>query len=153
MARIWYPVLRKIDPALKKRLITVITEKYDYFILTGTDPADAGGCCPSGEVAGARLLVEAGILQSTEIAGHPGACPSAMYAFAGEISGKSGGVTFVTNREVRDRVYDHLAGNQHVRDACRVLVRLHEGGPVDDGLWVEDHQVGHESLGHATSIP
>ena len=121
--KVWYYSLAEIDTALRQRLITVIREKYEYFLLTGTDPADPLGCCPSSEVASARLLVEAGILQCAERMSTPGACPSAVYAFADEISGTDNNLCFTCNEILRSRVWSRLAGSRH-RWTSRVRIFL-----------------------------
>jgi len=75
---------RASDP-IRRRMVSLIERSDPYFMLTGSDPADADGCCPSDEVGEANLLVAAGILCRHIPTAHPDACTTALYALAGEI--------------------------------------------------------------------
>lgn len=99
-----------LSTALRNRLQTLIRRGDAYFILGGSDPRDANGCCPSDEVGDANRLAEAGILCRHLPDAHPDACASTVYAFAGEMAVPSGGgPVFTRNDELRWQVASRLA--------------------------------------------
>ena len=103
-------VLDALSPAMRRRLQRMIERGDAYFILSGSDPRDANGCCPSDDVGEANRLVEAGILSCHQPPAHPEACTTAVYAFAGEIhAGEKGGPAFAPRAELRRHVADALA--------------------------------------------
>ncbi|HXX95256.1 MAG TPA: hypothetical protein VEN81_16660 [Planctomycetota bacterium] len=71
------------DP-MRHRLQAMIERKDPYFILTGSDPSQKDGCCPSTEVGEANGLVRSGVLETLEGPGNA-SCPVTIYAFVGEI--------------------------------------------------------------------
>ena len=102
--------LAALSPAMRRRLQTTIERGDPYFILSGSDPRDADGCCPSEDVGEANLLVEAGILARHRPPAHPDACTTTVYAFAAEISEKEpGGPAFAPRTHLRRQVADALA--------------------------------------------
>ncbi|NND08568.1 MAG: hypothetical protein HKN87_19505 [Saprospiraceae bacterium] len=100
--------LNKIHPALQKRLAGVIEKKKDYFILTGSDPSDTFGCCPSEEVGAANQLVRTGVLSACANQVGPQECPLTIYAFKDEITVLANDLTFRMNEVFRDNVYGYL---------------------------------------------
>jgi hypothetical protein len=99
--------LEKAPKQLREKLETLIMRQDKYFILTGSDPWDEHGCCPSKEVGAANRLVEAGILTALNTSA-PGACPTSVFAFSGEIVKNDEGPRFTINKTVRKLVYDNL---------------------------------------------
>jgi hypothetical protein len=95
--------LDELPEAMKRRLQTVIARGEEYFILTGSDPAQKDGCCPSNDVGVANHLVEAGILQSRG-AGSNSDCPVTLYAFASEIRPGGPKPCYVRNDALRAAV-------------------------------------------------
>ena len=80
--------LRAAPRAFKRRLLQLIDSREPYLVLTGSDPAEAGGCCPSTQVGVANRLVKAGALQAYAPPAPPDACSVTFYAFRGEIGGR-----------------------------------------------------------------
>ena len=97
-------LLGHASPAFRHRLLAMIERGEPYFVLTGSDPAEAGGCCPSGEVGYANRLVKAGILWCYRPPTPPDACTSGIYALAGEIDLAEDGPVFSARRELRAKV-------------------------------------------------
>lgn len=78
-------------------------------MLTGSDPSDIQGCCPSSDVAAANRLVEAGILQSWQPPSPPDACPRTIYAFNREIlAHENDKPSFQENNDLRQTVLHYL---------------------------------------------
>jgi hypothetical protein len=77
--------LRAAPHDLKRRLLRLIETREPYLVLTGSDPAEAGGCCPSTQVGAANRLVAAGALRSYAPPAPPDSCTATFYAFPGEI--------------------------------------------------------------------
>ena len=77
--------LRAAPHDFKRRLLQLIDAREPYLVLTGSDPAVAGGCCPSTQVGVANRLVKAGALQAYAPPAPPDACTATFYAFPGEI--------------------------------------------------------------------
>ena len=74
-----------ILPKFKNKLLKVIENKQTYFLLTGSDPDDKLGCCPSEEVGSANSLVQAGVLSKIQAESDSQNCPVQIYAFRNEI--------------------------------------------------------------------
>ena len=100
--------LEKVPKQMRSKLKSLISRKDKYFILTGSDPWDEYGCCPSREVGAANRLVEAGILTALSTDAAPGTCPTTIYAFSGEIQNNEDTPQFTKNEAVRKRVHDYL---------------------------------------------
>ncbi|MCK5094582.1 MAG: hypothetical protein KAR18_07655, partial [Spirochaetes bacterium] len=100
--------LEKVPKQMRSKLKSLISRKDKYFILTGSDPWDEYGCCPSREVGAANRLVEAGVLTALSTAAAPGACPTAIYAFNGEIKNTENTPQFTINEGARKRVFDYI---------------------------------------------
>jgi hypothetical protein len=83
--------LKDLPSVFRDRLKHTITQNKKYFILSGTDPADELGCCPSTEVKIANKLVRAGILNAFSQPVPADACPVTLYSFRDE-SRVNGGV-------------------------------------------------------------
>jgi hypothetical protein len=66
--------LRAAPGDVKRRRLQVIDAGEPYWVLTGSDPAVEGGCCPSTTVGAANRLVAAGALQAYEPPAPPEAC-------------------------------------------------------------------------------
>lgn len=106
---------------MKRRLAAMISRGEEYFILTGSDPAQMDGCCPSNEVGAANLLVERGILDSRgELSNSE--CPVTLYAFASEIRPGTVKPTFVRNDALRDAVRRRIDSGPRL--SRKAVVRL-----------------------------
>jgi hypothetical protein len=93
--------------AMKRRLGAVIERGEDFFVLTGSDPNQKDGCCPSNEVGEANVLVQAGILSSSVESANAD-CPATIFAFAAEIRRLTEKPTFLRNEPLRAAVLDRL---------------------------------------------
>jgi hypothetical protein len=100
--------LDNISKRMRLRLQKVISQQENYFILTGSDPWDIYGCCPTEAVGDANRLVESGILESWHSSKHQNSCPTAVYAFREEIKIKTGKPSFIQNTTFRDQVMDRF---------------------------------------------
>jgi hypothetical protein len=99
--------LDELPDAMKRRLQAILSRGEEYFILTGSDPAQKDGCCPSNDVGIANRLVEDGILDSRgELTNSE--CPVTLYAFASEIRSGAGKPAFVRNDALRTAVRNRL---------------------------------------------
>ncbi len=103
-----WSALSKAPEALKERLRRVAERGDPYFILTGSDPLDEHGCCPSEGVGAANRLVESGVLSCYRQPAPPGSCPTAIYAFAGEISMAGRRPVFTRDEAFRGRAVARL---------------------------------------------
>ncbi len=113
--------LDELPETMKRRLQTVIARGEEYFILTGSDPAQKDGCCPSNDVGVANKLVESGILDARG-AGANSDCPVPLYAFAAEIRPGVGKPTFKRNDALRAAVQDRF--EKGPRLSSKAVVRL-----------------------------
>lgn len=104
-----FKALADLKTSLKAQLTDVIRNNKNYFILTGSDPEDTLGCCPSTEVEEAGLLVKAGILSSYREPLPEGSCPVTTYAFKNEIQIKEDQILFMPDYKFRKKVLKHLA--------------------------------------------
>jgi len=93
---------------LLPRLMGLIEKDRKYFILTGSDPTDEMGCCPSDEVGEANRLVDAGVLSAISQEVYGNACPVNYYAFKDEIFVHDEDIQFKKNQEIRKKVYQLL---------------------------------------------
>ncbi len=100
--------LSTISVKMKERLSQMVDHKKSYFLLTGSDPFDHLGCCPSDDVAEANQLVRAGILESCSQADYMNACPVTFYAFKGEIKSEKEEIEFEINLGFREQVLGKL---------------------------------------------
>jgi hypothetical protein len=103
-----FSVLRTLKPALRRRLRSMIESGKKYMVLTGSDPLEIHGCCPSSEVGEANRLVRSGILDAVR---HPlpsDACPVTTYAFRGEISMHQDGMNVAIDEDLRHEVLQRL---------------------------------------------
>jgi hypothetical protein len=127
--------LDHVTPGFAERLRRMIERKESYFILTGTDPGDRHGCCPSADVGEAERLVDSGVLGAWRPHSPPGSCPATVYAFAGEIGAGGadrplGGApgtagsrpSFEPNTRLRKAVAERLGGDE--RGPSRLPVAL-----------------------------
>ncbi len=78
--------LAGVSDELRRRLLRLIERSEPYFILTGSDPRDPGGCCPSALVGETNRLVDAGLLACHREYATADSCTATLYAFAGEIT-------------------------------------------------------------------
>ncbi len=102
--------LINLPDELRNKLQSVIKHKIPYFVITGSDPRIAGGCCPSIEVYFANKLAKAGILSSWMPPLSKDACTMTVYAFKGEMRDiKTGEPKFKINSPFRAKVLKHLA--------------------------------------------
>lgn len=113
--------LDELQDAMKRRLQAVIARGEEYFILTGSDPAQKDGCCPSNDVGLANKLVDSGILEARgELANSD--CPVTLYAFASEVRPGAGKPVFVRNEPLRAAVRERL--EKGPRLSSKALIRL-----------------------------
>ena len=101
-------VLEGAPESMISRLKKMIERGDGYFILTGSDPRDAFGCCPSGDVGASNRLVEAGLLDCWHPPAPPQSCSSTVYAFSGEIRVDGEKPSFTINSDFRRTVMDRL---------------------------------------------
>lgn len=122
--------------ATRRRLVKLIERKDDYFLLVGSDPADKDGCCPSDDVGHANALVKAGVLEAWT-ASAEAACPSTVYAFAGEIAGRGDKPAFVKNENLRAEVLSFIRSKKGLpaKLALRLLLVAILLGGAGLGLW------------------
>jgi len=116
-----FDALDEIPAAMKRRILAVVSRDEDYFILTGSDPAQKDGCCPSNDVGIANRLVEAGILESHG-AGANSDCPVTLYAFCSEIRAGIGKPRFVRSVPFRAAVRHRLESGPRL--SRKAVVRL-----------------------------
>jgi hypothetical protein len=107
--------------AMRRRLAAVVDRGEDFFLLTGSDPRQKEGCCPSSEVGEANVLVQAGILSSSVESANAD-CPATIYAFASEIRRVGEKPTFVRNEPLRTAVKERILRGP--RMSRKLLVRL-----------------------------
>jgi hypothetical protein len=118
------PNLDGLDSApvtMRKRLLTLVERSEDYFLLTGSDPGQKDGCCPSNDVGEANRLVQAGILSATDSGTNPD-CPVTIYAFASEIRKLLDKPTFVRNEPLRKAVKERI--EKGPRMSARLMLRF-----------------------------
>ena len=99
--------LDEIPESMKRRLLALLSRGDEHFILTGSDPAQKDGCCPSNEVGVANRLADAGVLDSFCAAPNTD-CPVTLYAFAGEIRRQGDKPAFVRNEALRAAAKERL---------------------------------------------
>lgn len=100
--------LQDAPESMTSRLKKMIERGDAYFILTGSDPNDEFGCCPSGDVGASNRLVEAGILDCWHPPAPRQSCSSTVYAFRGEMRGGGRKPSFTVNNEFRRTVMDYF---------------------------------------------
>jgi hypothetical protein len=98
-----WEALRDTTHDIRQRLLRLLECAEPYFVLSGSDPRDSGGCCPSAEVGAANRLVDGGVLACYRTPGPPDACSTTIYAFAGEICITDGRPHFTINTRVREQ--------------------------------------------------
>ena len=105
--------LNNLPPELREKLLSVIKHKIPYFVITGSDPRIAGGCCPSIEVYFANKLAKDGILASWMPPLSKDACTMTVYAFKGEMQNeKKGEPKFTIKTAFREKVLRHLGNKE-----------------------------------------
>ncbi len=107
----------------KERLLKLIASQSEYFIITGSDPLDLAGCCPSDGVRAANQLVGAGILQVVQSKSTPDSCPVNIYAFSGEIKAGDSKPEFTVDREFRQKIKVYLTSVKSKRKFWNVVMR------------------------------
>ncbi len=110
-----------VSPDMRRRIKTVIERGEDYFVLTGSDPAQKDGCCPSNDVGEANLLVQAGLLSSSLDLTNAD-CPASIYAFAAEIRKLGDKPTFVRNDPLRNTLKERI--ERGPRLSRKLMIRL-----------------------------
>jgi hypothetical protein len=113
--------LDDVSPETRRRLKTVIERGEEFFVLTGTDPAQKDGCCPSNEVGETNQLVRAGLLSSSIDATNAD-CPATIYAFAAEIRKFGDKPGFVRNERLRIAIKDRI--ERGPRLSRKLMIRL-----------------------------
>ncbi len=106
--------LDKIKTSLKNRLITTIEKNKKFFLLTGSEPEDRLGCCPSKEVEEANMLVRAGILSAMPHPVPEGTCPVTTYSFKGEMQIIGEQINFKIDQAFRDQVLHSILHKKKV---------------------------------------
>ena len=117
-----FTALDKIPEQLRERLLKLINSGYDHFIITGSDPRNIKGCCPSDQVAAANLLVEAGILHAVRFNSKTSSCPVNIYAFSGEIRAGEKRPEFKIDPEFRTKITDSF--NRRRQTKPKILIKL-----------------------------
>lgn len=106
-------MLTTIPRDFKNRMLRIIENRKDYFILTGSNREEEIGCCPSDEVTMADNLVRAGILSASRERTAADTCPVTIYAFRNEIVSIPGNLKFSQNKDFRQKVRYRLKNNNH----------------------------------------
>lgn len=106
-------MLTTIPRDFKNRMLRIIENRKDYFILTGSNREEEIGCCPSDEVTMADNLVRAGILSASRERTAADTCPVTIYAFRNEIVSIPGNLQFSQNKDFRQKVRYRLKNNNH----------------------------------------
>jgi hypothetical protein len=101
-------VLKNISRELRSRLLDIIDNNKDYFILTGSNREDEYGCCPSDEVTMADQLVRKGILSASREKVTSEVCPITIYVFRNELSSKDGNLHFNQDQGFREELRNRL---------------------------------------------
>jgi hypothetical protein len=115
--------LNRTSKEMRLRLRRAITREEPYLVLTGSDPEQMGGCCPSTLVGAANRLVEAGLLVCYRPPAPPDACTTTLYAFAGELAVQAGEPRFTVNPELRRTLASALEGEGGVGNVARWIAR------------------------------
>jgi hypothetical protein len=89
--------LARSSDHLRRRLHRLIAGEEPYFILTGSDPKDYQGCCPSTLVGEANRLVDMGLLSCYRGNAAADNCTTTIYALAGEIKVRDSQPEFTIN--------------------------------------------------------
>lgn len=105
-----------VSEGMLLRLKKMIEKGYEYFTLSGSDPRQEDGCCPSDDVGAANMLVSAGVLDSWEKPVPEGGCTFTVYAFHGEMDTTGSQPTYTLNHGLRMQVLDRI-GRSHA--GCR----------------------------------
>jgi len=103
-----FEYLKRISPTLRKKLLHCIEKDTDHLLLTGSDPQDELGCCPSEEVGMANQLLRAGILQKAKQTLDAENCPIQIYTFRDELQTQAEGLSFTRNRSLREQILKRL---------------------------------------------
>lgn len=101
--------LEQTSEEMLARLRHLVERGDPQFVLVGSDPRVQFGCCPNDEVYDANRLVEAGILALWRAPVPPDACPTTIYAFAGELASHGGRPRVRIDRELRREIAEALA--------------------------------------------
>lgn len=123
--------LDEMPSETKERLLKLIASQSEYFIITGSDPLDLAGCCPSDGVRAANQLVGAGILQVVQSKSTPDSCPVNIYAFSGEIKAGDSKPEFTIDREFRQKIKGYLTSVKSKRKVEKAdISSLLAGNPM-----------------------
>ncbi len=146
-----FQALGRVNKTTQRRIGKLIARRQSYFILTGSDPRDEYGCCPSDDVGSSNRLVEAGLLHFLAWPAPPGTCPTTIYAFAGEIEQKDGRPIFSINDELRKQVQNHLESSKKgkitlLKNVLRVVLLLFVGMALAYPLWQKPKRPGDAAL-------
>jgi len=115
--------LRTSSEETQQRLRRLIDGQEPYFILTGSDPRDAVGCCPSPEVGEANRLVEAGLLACHRTPAPADACSTTLYAFVGEVGVRDDKPEFSINVVARRQAAEVLGKTARGRQVGRAALK------------------------------
>lgn len=100
--------LKGISESLKLKLLHCIEIDSDNFILTGSDPQNEFGCCPSEDVGHANQLVHSGILDRLSHDNHQDQCPIQLYTFKDEASISGETYHYKKNTTLRSLIQQNL---------------------------------------------
>ena len=114
--------LNEASDDMRRRLLAMIERGDPYFILTGSDPNQKDGCCPSNEVGEANRLAEAGILDTLGASFNTD-CPVTIYAFLGEIK-KGDAPDFTKNEALRASVREGIQKGRRLSPALALRILL-----------------------------
>ena len=117
-----YSTLNNLSSAIITQLNELIDLDKEYFILTGSDPEDKLGCCPSEDVGQANQLLEAGVLSRFSKPVPEGGCPISFYAFKGEISIDNNKPVFIKNETMRQAIHSHLNQNNTLKNFIKFVL-------------------------------
>jgi len=97
-----------ISESLKLKLLHCIEIDSDNFIITGSDPQNEFGCCPSEDVGHANQLVHSGILDRLSHDNHQDQCPIQLYTFKDEASINGNSYRYQKNTTLRTLIQQNL---------------------------------------------
>jgi hypothetical protein len=102
--------LNNLSQSIKGRLKKMIELNHEYLILTGSDPIDEFGCCPSQDVGYANRLAESGVLSKKNDRNNHEDCPINTYAFRDEINQNSQKINDAFRMKVLDKLNNKSKG-------------------------------------------
>ncbi|NRA36633.1 MAG: hypothetical protein HRU15_00695 [Planctomycetes bacterium] len=103
--------LKQCPTHFLSRVQKMIVRKDAYLLLSGSDPTDPLGCCPSEDVAQAHALCRAGIFESFQHnTAESESCPMTIFTFKQEIDRESESFSSTVNESLRATVAQYIPG-------------------------------------------